>query len=79
MDKLKFQRLPEFEDMDDTSELNIGDCFLFGKNIIGQKQNKMKNGEPITYYKVISKSDMGIEYSPIYDYLETETEKGEEL
>lgn len=74
MRKAIFMRLYEFETEGDTSNLNIGDKFLYGKNIITQKQTKII-GEPITYYQVISKSKCGIEYVPIYDYLEED--KGE--
>jgi hypothetical protein len=75
MKRQKFTRLPEFEDMDDTSVLEIGDCFLYGSSVRSQKQNK-KDGEEVCYYQVISKSDRGIEYAPVFDILEKE--KGEE-
>ena len=49
--------------------------FLYGKNLINQKQEK-EIGHPITYYQVIGKSMIGVEYTPIYDYMEED--KGEE-
>ena len=71
----EFSRIPEFEDLDDTSGLNVGDKFLYGINVRGQKQNK-KDGDEICYYVVISKSKMGIEYGPVFDVLEKD--KGED-
>lgn len=76
MKRQKFIRLPEFEDEDDMNKLEVGDFFLYGNNVKGQKQNK-KDGEEICYYEVIRKSNMGIEYAPVFDVLE-KTEKGEE-
>ena len=77
MRKTEFNRLPEFtnETEKGTNDLNIGDNFLFGVNMIGQKQNKTI-GQAISYYQVISKSEHGIEYTPIFDYMEKD--KGEE-
>lgn len=76
MRKNEFMRLPDFEDLDDTSELRIGDKFLYGNSVRLQKQNK-KDGDEICYYIVISRSDIGIEYTPIFDILENEA-KGED-
>lgn len=73
MRRFEFMKIPEFEDLDDTGGLQIGDRFLYGMSVRMQKQNK-KDGEEICFYEVISKSNMGIEYVPIYDILE----KGEE-
>jgi len=73
MKRYDFIKLPEFEDLDDTGKLQIGDRFLYGLSVRAQKQNK-KDGEEICFYEVIGKSNMGIEYTPIYDILE----KGEE-
>jgi hypothetical protein len=74
MQKIKFTRLPEFEDTADTSKLDVGDCFLYGSSVINQKHVK-KDGDEICYYQVISKSEMGIEYTPVFDIL---VDKGEE-
>lgn len=65
----EFKRLKTFENEDDLNELEIGDRFLYGTSIIQQKESKGE-GQPITYYEVIGKSHNGIEYTPIYDYME---------
>jgi len=75
MRKSQFLRLPEFETEADTSGLKIGDKFLYGRSVILQKQNKIE-GQEITYYEVINKSQNGIEYGPVYDYMEKD--KGDE-
>lgn len=68
-------RLPELQDEDDITKLKIGDRFLYGRSVINQKQMEKVDGSTITYFEVLSKSQNGIEYIPIYDYME----KGEEL
>lgn len=75
MKRQEFSRIPEFEDLDDTSGLNVGDKFLYGLSVRSQKQNK-RDGEEVCYYQVISKSNAGIEYMPIFDILEQD--KGED-
>lgn len=77
MRKTDFMRLPEYtnENEKEMKGLNVGDNFLYGINLIGQKQNKTI-GQPISYYQIISKSDTGVEYTPIFDYMEKD--KGEE-
>jgi hypothetical protein len=78
MRKTTFMRLIEFEDMADTNRLKIGECFLYGKSVINQKSTK-DVGQEISYYKVVSKSQCGIEYAPVYDIMEEDTNnKGEE-
>lgn len=72
-----FKRLPiidrdEEEKMD---LLDVGEAFLFGRHMIDQRENK-KAGQPISYYRVIGKSKNGVEYTPVYDYMEKD--KGEE-
>lgn len=74
MRKTIFIRLKEIDKEIDMNNLEIGDYFLYGKNLIGQKQNK-EIGQPITYYEIISKSYGSVEYIPIYDYMEED--KGE--
>lgn len=66
-----FKKLKVINEEEKMNELNVGDCFLYGNSIIGQKENK-KDGDSITYYKVINKSERGVEYTPIYDYLKGE-------
>jgi hypothetical protein len=73
MKRFDFMKLPEFDDLDDVSDLKIGDKFLYGPSVRGQKQSKQE-GQEICYYTVIGKSKMGIEYAPVFDILE----KGEE-
>jgi len=70
-----FMKLPELKDEDDVTKLKIGDRFLYGRSVIDQKQHDKNDGSTLTYFEVISKSQNGIEYIPIYDYME----KGEEL
>lgn len=72
----EFSKLPEFEDMDDMGRLEVGDKFLYGNNVKAQKQNK-KMGDEICYYVVISKSDIGVEYTPVFEILDNDI-KGEE-
>lgn len=69
MDKASFLKLREFDDEKDMKILDIGDLFLYGSSVINQKQTK-NFGDCISYYRVISKSEHGIEYIPIFDYIE---------
>lgn len=77
MKKSEFIRLPDYEDESEFADLQVGDKFLMGRNVCGQKEHK-KHGESIAYYEVINKTNIGIEYAPIYDYLDDDTTKGEE-
>jgi hypothetical protein len=77
MKKSKFIRLPDYEDEDDFMDLEIGDYFLMGRSVCGQKESK-KHGDSISYYEVIGKSNIGIEYAPVFDYLDDDVTKGEE-
>jgi hypothetical protein len=74
MRQTEFQKLREFEDEDDMKDLKEGDIFLYGQNVIGQKQHKMV-GDAISYYKVIAKVGKDISYAPIFDNLEEDREK----
>lgn len=69
MDIVHFKRMLEIEEEKDMDKLNVGDDFLYGKNVIAQKANKGV-GESITYYRIVSKTDNGVEYTPIFDYME---------
>lgn len=73
MRKTQFLRLPEFEDEDDMTVLNIGDHFLYGSTVREQKQEK-KNGDTISYYQVINKTRNGVEYVAIVDAMEGDEE-----
>ncbi len=70
-------KMQEFDDDkgNDMNRLEVGECFLYGRNLINQKQNKVI-GQGISYYQVTSKSDSRVEYTPIFDYMEKD--KGEE-
>lgn len=68
-------KLLELEDENDVTKLEVGDRFLYGRSVINQKQMEKVDGSTLTYFEVISKSQNGIEYIPIYDYME----KGDEL
>lgn len=68
-------KLPELTDENDVRKLKVGDRFLYGSHVINQKQMEKGDGSTLTYFEVISKSQNGIEYIPIYDYME----KGDEL
>ena len=57
------------ESKENMNDLKMGDYFLYGKSVIAQKETK-KIGDSISYYEVISKSRNGIEYVPIFDYME---------
>jgi len=75
MRRNEFIRLPDIEEESDMDKLNIGDHFLYGRNVINQKQDK-EVGESITYYEIVVNNEHGrIEYTPIYDYMEKD--KGE--
>lgn len=78
MRKSIFKRLQVFDEENEKKmrELNIGDHFLYGKSIVAQRENK-KVGDAISYYEVIGKSHNGIEYTPVFDYMEKD--KGEEI
>jgi hypothetical protein len=68
-----FNSLPEVENFQEV-KMNVGTKFLFGLNMIRQKEDKV-GGDSVTYYEVtsITKSG-GVEYKAIYDKLD----KGEE-
>jgi hypothetical protein len=70
MKKAVFQKLKEIEKEKEMDELDEGEFFLYGKNVIAQKQNK-KEGQQISYYKIIAKNgESGVTYTPVYDTLE---------
>lgn len=70
MKKTIFQKLKEIEKEEEMNDLEIGDFFLYGINVIAQKQNKQE-GQPISYYQVVQKhGESGVSYSPVYDTLE---------
>jgi hypothetical protein len=74
MNTAEFARLKEIEDDGDMSELEVGDCFLYGKSVIAQKQNKSP-GQEISYYQVVAKNGNSVEYAPVFDSLNKTTEE----
>ena len=77
MKKTEFVRMLEITEEKNMDNLKVGDFFLYGASVISQKQHK-SIGDSITYYKVVEKKPKGIEYAPVFDYLEMDS-KGEEL
>jgi len=51
--------------------LRVGDVFLTGSSMIGQKERK-KIGDEVSYFKVIKIEDNNIEYSLNYSILKGE-------
>ena len=78
MRKTEFFRLKEIvaDKENEMDELKIGDHFLYGTAVIAQKQNKVI-GDSISYFEIVAKkSHGGVEYAPVFDYMEKD--KGEE-
>ena len=70
MRQVEFQKLKDIEEEKDMNNLEVGDYFLYGRNVIAQKQSKAP-GQPISYYEVIEKTETGsISYTPVFDTLE---------
>ena len=70
MKKAVFQKLKEIEKEEEMDDLEVDDFFLYGRNVIAQKQSK-QTGQPISYYKVIEKTESGgVAYTPVFDTLE---------
>ena len=74
MKKQKFERLPQFDDENDLMKLKIGDSFLYGSRMIEQLSNK-NEGQEVSYYKVLNKTNYSIEYIPIFDTIDKGDEK----
>lgn len=65
-------RIINFNDPKDKRKLKKGDKFLYGKNMISQKENK-KIGDDISYFQIIDvKKGGNIEYVLKNDILEEE-------
>lgn len=76
MRRTEFTRLKEYEyDDPNMDSLEIGDKFLFGRNVIDQKQHK-EVGDPITFYIVTGKTNGGIVYMPQYEILQEDRKDG---
>jgi hypothetical protein len=78
MKKRKFEKLPQFEDENDIMELKIGDSFLYGQKMIEQVSYK-EEGMQISYFKIINKTNHGVEYIPIYDIIEKDNKEEKEF
>lgn len=66
-----FQKMADIEKEEDMNDLEVGDFFLYGRNVIAQKQGKQP-GQAVSYYEVIEKNEVtgSISYTPVFDYLE---------
>jgi hypothetical protein len=65
-----WKKLPEITEEDKMDELQLHDYFLYGTNMVNQKQTK-KLGQDISYYEIIGKDgNKHVEYAPIFDILE---------
>lgn len=70
-----FQRLKDIEKEEDMDDLEVGEYFLYGRNVIAQKQVKQP-GQAISYYEVIEKTESGsVIYTPVFDTLEKDYNK----
>ena len=78
MKKTVFMKMLEIEKGKEKliDELELGDYFLYGNSVIGQKQNKMV-GQSLSYYEVIRKQNGNVEYAPVFDYMEKDLEEEE--
>lgn len=70
MKKFNFMMLPKLDNEDDFSKkLKIGDCFLYGSKMKSQIETK-KEGDEISYFRVIRIENKNVEYSLQFDILE---------
>ena len=71
MRQIDFQKVKEIEKEEEMNDLDLGDFFLYGRNVIAQKQGKQP-GQTISYYEVIEKNEVtgSVSYEPVFDYLE---------
>ena len=67
-------RMKEIVEESDMDELEEDDCFLYGTHVIGQKQIKVV-GQSLSYFKIVSKTKNGVEYAPVFDYMENDTQE----
>ncbi len=79
MKKTVFMKMLEIEKgkEEKIDELKIGDYFLYGNSVIGQKQNKTV-GQSLSYFEVINKKNGSVEYAPVFDYMEKDLVAEEE-
>ena len=69
MKKSKWLRIKQISEEDDLLKLRVNDVFLTGNAIIGQLETKIV-GDEISYYKIIKKNKMNVEYITIFDKLQ---------
>lgn len=69
MRQILFLKMKEVTNEEQMKRLQKYDKFLYGPRMLEQKETKQV-GQQITYYEVISKEGLNIEYTPIYDVLE---------
>ena len=74
MRKTEFMRMREIEKEKDMDDIPVGGIFMYGQRMIGQKQNKTV-GQSISYFQILNKTERGVEYIPIFEYMEED--KGE--
>jgi len=68
MRQTEFQKMIDIEEEADMDKLKEGDFFLYGKNVVAQKQHK-NVGDEISYYEVIAKVGKDVSYAPVFDIL----------
>jgi hypothetical protein len=69
MKKTVFKMIKEIKDSEPFFDLDVGDVFLYGENMIKQKQNKDTN-DTVTYFRVTDKRRGSVIYEPIMEKLE---------
>jgi len=69
MRQTEFQKLRDIEEEEEMNDLKEGDLFLYGKNVIAQKQHKTV-GDAISYYQVVAIVGKDVSYAPVFDNLE---------
>lgn len=65
----KLKKLPQIKDEKELNDLEVGDYFLYGQAMINQIDQK-KQGQDISYYQVIHKEGVNIEFGMVFDILE---------
>lgn len=69
---MKIETLKKLKQVKDEKELNdleVGDYFLYGQAMINQIDKK-KQGQDISYYEIIRKEGVTIEFGMVFDIME---------